>query len=165
VRLRYRVPLLVLAAAAAAAGAWLVRAPMRITLVNATLRIDDPWTRAGGLALAAASAALLAASLSSRRPHRVLLSGCAAVLAVLAAGAATQWLEARPDALAAGRYFTRTTVPWGEIARVEARQDGVTVWAASGGAIDFDARRLTGEQRAVLDRTLARRVGKPISAR
>jgi hypothetical protein len=165
VSLRLRLPLLALAALAAASGAWLVRAPMRITLVNATLRIDDPWTRAGGLGLAALAAALLAAALSSRRVHRALLAGCAAVLAALAAGAGTQWLEARPDGLAAGRYFGRTTLPWGEIARVEARQDGVTVWAASGRAIDFDARRLTGEQRAVLDRTLARRVGRVVTGR
>ena len=41
---------------------------------------------------------------------------------------------------------------------MEARQDGITVWAASGSAIDIDARRLTGAQRAVLDRTLARQV-------
>jgi hypothetical protein len=163
--LRFRLPILLLAAAAAFAGAWLVRAPMRITLVNATLRIDDPWTRAGGLGFAALSAALLALAFSSRRGHRLLFAACAAGLAVLGAEAGTQWLEARPDALAAGRYFTRTTLPWGEIARVEARQDGVTVWAASGGAIDFDARRLTGEQRAVLDRTLARRVGGVVSGR
>ena len=163
--LRFRLPILALAAAAAGFGAWLVRAPMRITLVNATLRIDDPWTRAAGLGLAALAAGLLAVAFSSRRVDRVLLAGCAAVLAVFAAGAATQWLEARPDALAAGRYFGRTTMPWGEVARVEARQDGVTVWAASGGAIDFDARRLTGEQRAVLDRTLARRVGRVVTGR
>lgn len=147
----------VLAAALAVAAAVLVRAPMRITLVNATLRIDDPWMRPAGLALAGVAA--LAAGLAfTRRGPRAGLATAAAVLLVLAAGAATAWLEARPDALAAGRYFTRTTVPWAEVSRVEARQDGITVWAASGSAIDFDARRLTGAQRAVLDRTLARRV-------
>lgn len=162
---RVRIPVLVLAAAAAFAAARLAHAPMRITLVNTTLRIDDSWMRAAGLGLAAVAALLLAVALSGRRGHRLMLGACAAVLAVLAAGAGTQWLEARPDALAVGRYFSRTTVPWADVSRVEARQDGVTVWAASGSAIDFDARRLSGDQRAVLDRTLARRVGKPITGR
>ena len=154
---RLRISAAVLAAALAAAAALLVRAPMRITLVNTTLRIDDHWMRAAGLGLAAACA-LAACVAFPRRGHRAALAAGAAVLLVFAAGAATAWLEARPDALASGRYFMKTTVPWGEVRRVEARQDGITVWAASGRAIDFDARRLTGEQRAVLDRTLARRV-------
>ena len=155
---RLRISAAAAAALLALAAAVLVRAPMRITLVNATLRIDDHWMRAAGLALAGVAA--LAAGLAfTRRGPRAGLATTAAALLVLAAGAATAWLEARPDALAAGRYFTRTTVPWTEVSRVEARQDGITVWAASGSAIDFDARRLTGEQRAVLDRTLARRVG------
>ena len=154
---RLRISAAAVAALLALAAAVLVRAPMRITLVNATLRIDDHWMRAAGIALAAA-AAVAACFAFPRRPHRAVLASAAAVLLVLAASAATAWLEARPDALAAGRYFTRTTVPWTEVSRVEARQDGITVWAASGSAIDFDARRLSGEQRAVLDRTLARRV-------
>ena len=47
------------AVAVLAAAAWLIRAPMRITLVNTTLRIDDPWTRAAAFALAGLGLAAL----------------------------------------------------------------------------------------------------------
>lgn len=155
------------AAGLAAAALALMRAPMRITLVNATLRIDDPWTRPAALALAGAAALAVAAALPPRRSHRLLLGGCAALLFAAAASAGTAWLEARPDALAARRLFVTRTIPWGEVSRVDARHDGVTVWDASGAAVDFDARRLSPDQRAVLDRTLARRVreGPPATAR
>jgi hypothetical protein len=141
------------------------RAPMKITLANAGLRIDDPWTRALSFALAAVAAVAVAAALPPRRLHRALLGASAAVLLVFAGEAATASLEAGPDALTVRRWFVRAAVPWSAVRRVDARQDGVTVWAASGAAVDFDARRLTGEQRAILDRTLARRVRGEASAR
>jgi hypothetical protein len=147
-----------LAIAALAAAVVLHRAPMKITLANAALRIDDPWARALSFALAATAAVAVAAALPPRRAHRALLGACAAVLLVFAAESASARFEAGPEALAVRRWFVRTAVPWGEVTRVDARQDGVTIWASSGAAVDFDARRLTGEQRAILDRTLARRV-------
>ena len=153
------------ALACAAAGASLAGAPMRITLANAALRIDDPWMQPLALVLAALAALAVAAALPPRRLHRGLLAACAAVLLLAAANAATASLEAGPEALAVRRWFVRTAIPWSDVSRVDARHDGVTVWAASGGAADFDATRLSGEQRAMLDRTLARRVRETASAR
>ena len=95
---RLRITAAAVAALLALAAAVLVRGPMRITLVNATLRIDDHWMRAAGFALAAAAA--LAASMAfTRRAHRAGLATAGAILLLVAAGAATAWLEARPDAL------------------------------------------------------------------
>ena len=161
---RARAAAAALAVACAAAAAVLAQAPMRITLANAALRIDDQWMRAAAGVLAAVAALAVAAALPPRRLHRALLAGCAAVLLLAGANAATASLEAGPDALAVRRWFVRTAIPWSEVSRVDARHDGVTVWAASGAAADFDARRLSGEQRAMLDRTLARRVRETASA-
>ena len=163
---RSRVVAAACAVACVAAAIVLMRAPMRITLVNATLRIDDPWQRPTGLALAALAALAVAAALP-RRGHRWLLAGCTAILATAAGFAASSWIEARPDVLTARRRFRRATIPWGDVARVDARQDEVTVWGTSGEAIDIDARRMTPEQRAVLDRTVSRHVKErpPASAR
>jgi hypothetical protein len=58
------------AVAVLGAAAWLGRAPMRITLVNTTLRIDDPWTRAAAFALAGGALIALAAALPARRGMR-----------------------------------------------------------------------------------------------
>ena len=141
-----------------AAAAWLTRAPMRITLVNTTLRIDDPWTRAAALALAAAGLIALAKALPARRAMRGVLAACGALTFVVAAATASTWLEARPEVLTARRWFVLTTIPWNEVTRVDSWRDAVVVWSGSGGRIAIDARRLDAQQRAVLERTIARHV-------
>jgi hypothetical protein len=146
------------AVAVLAAAAWLVRAPMRITLVNTTLRIDDPWTRGAALALAALGLAVLAAALPARRAMRGLLVACAALTFGVAAATASSWLEARPEVLVARRWFLLTTIPWNEVSRVDSWRDAVVVWSASGARVVIDARRLDAQQRAVLERTISRHV-------
>jgi len=141
-----------------AAAAWLSRAPMRITLVNTTLRIDDPWTRAAALALAAFGLIALAAALPARRAQRSLLLAGGALTFAVAAATASTWLEARPQVLTARRWFVLTTIPWNEVTRVDSWRDAVVVWSGSGARIAIDARRLDAHQRAVLERTIARHV-------
>jgi hypothetical protein len=143
-----------------AAAAWLSRAPMRITLVNTTLRIDDPWTRAASLALAAAGLIALAAALPARRlaMQRGLLVACGMFTLAVAAATASTWLEARPEVLTARRWFVLTTIPWNEVTRVDSWRDAMVVWSGSGARIAIDARRLDARQRAVLERTIARHV-------
>ena len=146
------------AVAVLAAAAWLIRAPMRITLVNTTLRIDDPWTRAASLALAGLGLAALAAALPARRSMRGLLVACAALTHGVAAATASTWLEARPEVLTGRRWFLLTTIPWNEVSRVDSWRDAVVIWSASGARVVIDARRLDAQQRAVLERTIARHV-------
>jgi hypothetical protein len=146
------------AIAVLAAAAWLIRAPMRITLVNTTLRIDDPWTRAASLALAGVGLAALAFALPARRSMRGLLAGAAVITFAVAAATALTWLEARPEVLTSRRWFLRTTIPWDEVSRVDSWRDAVVVWSASGARVVIDARRLDAQQRAVLERTIARHV-------
>ena len=150
-----------LAAIAVLAGAaWLMRAPMRITLVNTTLRIDDPWTRAAAFALAGVALAALAAAIPARRGWRGLLAACAAFVLATAAAAAFTWVEARPDVLTGRRWFLLTTIPWNEVSRVDSWRDAVVVWSGSGARVMIDARRMDAQQRAVLERSIARHVGE-----
>lgn len=146
------------AVAVLVAAAWLIRAPMRITLVNTTLRIDDPWTRAASFALAGFGLVALAAALPARRTMRGLLVACAVFTFGVAAATASTWLEARPEVLTARRWFLLTTIPWNEVSRVDSWRDAVVVWSASGARVAIDARRLDAQQRAVLERTIARHV-------
>jgi len=148
------------AVAVLAAAAWLIRAPMRITLVNTTLRIDDPWTRAAAFALAGLALAALAMTLPARRAMRALLAASAVVTLAVAAATASTWLEARPEILVARRWFLLTTIPWNEVSRVDSWRDAVVVWSASGARVVIDARRLDAQQRAVLERTIARHVAE-----
>jgi len=146
------------AVAVLAAAAWLIRAPMRITLVNTTLRIDDPWTRAASFALAGLGLAALAIALPARRVMRGLLVAGAVLVFAVAAATTSTWLEARPEVLTARRWFRLTTIPWNEVSRVDSWRDAVVVWSASGARVVIDARRLDAQQRAVLERTIARHV-------
>ena len=146
------------AIAVLAAAAWLIRAPMRITLVNTTLRLDDSWTRAASFALLALGLAALAAALPARRWLRVLLAACAVLTLAVAAAAASTWVEARPEVVTARRWFLLTTIPWNEVSRVDSWRDAIVIWSASGAQVVIDARRLDAQQRAVLERTIARHV-------
>ena len=146
------------AIAVLAAAGWLTRPPMRITLVNTTLRIDDPWTRAAAFALAGVGLAALAAALPARRAMRGLLVAGAVLTFGAAAATASTWLEAGPQVLTGRRWFLLTTIPWNEVSRVDSWRDAVVVWSASGARIVIDARRLDAQQRAVLERTIARHV-------
>ena len=146
------------AIAVLAAAAWLVRAPMRITLANATLRIDDPWTRAAALALAALGVIALAVALPAGRGMRRLLAASGVVTLVVAAASAATWVEARPGVLSARRWFMLTTIPWNEVTRVDTWRDAMVIWSGSGARIVIDASRLDAYQRGVLERTIARHV-------
>jgi hypothetical protein len=141
-----------------AAAAWLVRAPMRISLVNTTVRIDDPWTRAAALGLGALGVIGLAAALPAGKGLRRLLAASGIMTLMMAASSAATWVEARPGVLTARRWFMRTTIPWNEVTRVDTWRDAMVVWSGSGARIVIDAGRLDAHQRAVLERTIARHV-------
>ncbi len=157
-RLRWPGALAAVLLLAAAAG--LARAPMRIVLVNTTLRVDDSWTRAASLGVAALALLALGWALPARRGLRVVLGLAMALTFVAAAAAATTWTEARERELAARRWFVLTTLPWSDVTRVDSWRDAIVVWSGAGGRIAIDVRRLDGDQRASLERTIARHVNE-----
>lgn len=148
----------IVGAVALAAGLAFAFGPPRITLLNAALlRIDYPRSQAAA-ALAASAGALLLALAFSRR--WALAAG--GVLAALGIFSALERFSYRLDADEAGllcrRWRQETSVPWREVSRVESGPRVVVVWGRAETQIRVDTSGFRPEQRAALDRTIARRV-------
>ncbi len=137
--------------------------PPRLTLANTAMVVDYPWTR-GAAGLGAAGALALSAACLARAPVRRGLL----LLAVLPAGVGAQLLLSRVEASDSGlrsRGLLGTTrLEWSEVARVSLRLGAVVVEGA-GRSIEVDTTDFAPEQRASLERTIARRVGELGSGR
>ncbi len=131
--------------------------PPRLTLLNAALRVDFGWIVA---AAALASGALLAggALAAPRRWARVGFAG-AAVLAIAFAGARLRYrLEVRPDSLYARELTGSTAVAWADVTHVDRGTEALVVWGRGDAQIRVDTAPFAGDQRAALERALARRI-------
>jgi Bacterial PH domain len=142
-------------------GLALWRGGPRLTLVNSIrgsgLRVDYPASRGAGAAAVAIGAALLAAT-GSRAWIRVpcaLLAGYAALAGV---DLLTYRLEADAATLAARGAFGSTVLRWAQVRRVESGPSRVVVWGPDETQIRIDTADFMPEQRASLDRSIARRV-------
>lgn len=138
-------------------GCVLAATPPRITLLNAALRIDYPW-RAGAGALVAAAGAGLAAALVRRRWAQALCGLLAFAATGVGLSLLTYRLETTPEALESESVFSRTVVPWRDVTRVDAGPAMVVVWGAGETQIRVDTADFRPEQRATLDRSIARLV-------
>ena len=140
-------------------GVWLALGPPRITLVNAGLRIEYPWSQGIGAGLATIGLGLAAAAVPARwRWARIAL----AVLALAAAGVAVDRLAYRLEAddrgLVSRSWMGPTVVPWAEVTRVQSGPEVVVVWGKDDAQVRVDTSHFEPQQRATLDRTIARRV-------
>jgi hypothetical protein len=144
-------------AAAIVAGAVFAFGAPRLTLVNAGLRIDYPQTQAVAGAAMAAGAALLALGLRQRWAQ----VGCAAV-ALAALGLAAERLSYRLEldgrGLVSRQWGARTAVAWADVKRVENGPARVVVWGGPDTRLAVNTSSFRPDQRAVLDRAIARRV-------
>jgi hypothetical protein len=129
----------------------------RLTLLNAALRIDFAWV----VAAAALVGALLlagAAWLAPRRSVRITL-GTLAVLALAFGAARLRYrLEIRPEGLYARDLSGSTGVAWAEVTHVDRGTEALIVWGRGDAQIRVDTARFQGDQRAALERALARRI-------
>lgn len=140
-----------------AAGVGLAFVPPRITLVNAAIRIEYPWSAWAGPLVAAGCAAALCAQ--SRRPAARGAFGAAALAAVVLALARLSYdVEAGAEELRARRLAGGTALAWREVSRVASGAGAIDIWAADGRHVRIDTAHLRGDQRAVLDRAVSRRV-------
>jgi Bacterial PH domain len=151
-------PLLVAAALVLfLAGAYFTFGPPRFTLANAGLVLDYPWQRS-----AAGAAAALGAGLGAWLAQRALLRVVGTALAVLAALLAAHLLafrvEAGPDALAARGLFGTTRIAWTAVSSVSLLPTAIEVREGEAGAITIDTGAFSPDQRASLERTVARHV-------
>jgi hypothetical protein len=149
-----RIILIAMAVAAAAGGALGTFVPPRVTLSNTALSIDHPWPVPAGWIAIAAAPLLLAMAVRSRL-GRVALALTAVVLLVQAWHAAVYRLEAGATVLEEKQALARLSIPWNQVTQVDSRAQEIAVWGPSS-QILIDTARFSPEQRATIDRTIAR---------
>ena len=145
-----------LGAAAAAVLPVALRSP-RLTLLNAALRIDYGWV-VGAAALGAALLLVAAAALAPRRWARAALVGGAVVVAGVGSARLRYRLDVQPDGLNSRELTGSTLVPWGEVTHVDRGTEALVIWGRGETQIRVDTASFEGDQRAALERALARRI-------
>jgi len=129
----------------------------KITLLNAGLRIDRPPGQGLALLAAALGGGLLAAALT--RLWLQLAAGLMAGGALLLGGHSLRYqVEADATALSARGLVSTTRIPWSEVRHVEQGSEGLVVWGNGETQIRLETSSFTPEQRATLERTVARRL-------
>jgi len=139
------------------AGAWLATGPLRLTVLNAALRLDHPGHHAAGALIAALGAALLAVSLR-RRAARIGAASVAAAALLLAARLSVYRVELTEQALVSEGLLSRSEIPWGRIGRVEIAPGALLVFESDELVLRVETGSFTADQRATLERGIARRV-------
>jgi hypothetical protein len=142
--------------AAAAVLPVALRSP-RLTLLNAALRIDYGWV-VGTAALAAALLLAAAAALVPRRWARAVLVVGAVAVAGVGSARLRYRLDIEPDGLNSRELTGTTLVPWGEVTHVDRGTEALVVWGRGDAQIRVDTASFEGDQRAALERALARRI-------
>jgi hypothetical protein len=147
-----------LAGAAIAGGAWLSwRGAPRLTLTNTGLQFANPAALPLYALVAVAGALVLLAAL--RRPRFRALAALGAAL--LLAYAAQLWrfeVVVGPDALSIRGLLTRESVAWAAVRRVDAEGGFLTLEGSGGERVSVATGRLPPEQRASLERAVARQI-------
>ncbi len=148
-----------LAAALVAGGALLSYGPPRLVAVNAALRVEYAWPRALGAAAVAAGGLVLLAAGRRRwlRAAAVLLAlgGLAAGLHLL-----LYRVEADDGGLSARALLGTSRLGWTEVERVDTGP-GLLLLTGRGRTVRVDTTDFRPEQRAALERTVARRLKGP----
>lgn len=139
------------------AGAIVSMGPPRFTLTNAGLRVEYPWYRGAGAIVAAVGAALLVSALQRRWP-RIAAGTLAALGLGVGAHLLAYHLEADATGISSRGLSARRTVAWPSVSRVEGGPGTIVVVGTDETRIDIDTTDFRPEQRASLERTIARRI-------
>ena len=138
-----------------ALGAWRSTGPPRLTLLNAGVRVDYPWSPALACLAAAAGLGLLGLA-----PRRRLLRWIAAAAALAALAAAGSRAAYRVDADEAGIHgrglLGATQLAWKDLRRVDAGPELILLWGPGDSQVRIDTSGFRADQRATLERTIAR---------
>jgi hypothetical protein len=153
---KYRTVALALAAVVAAAAFYVSLGPPRVLWLNAGLEIAHEWTHGAAALLAAAAVAAMGAALHRRAPQ-VLALVAAASLAVFGAQRLAYRVDAVQDALSLRTILGTTRIPWKAVTRMDAAPGHLTA-VADGTAIRIATASLSADERAALERTVARRL-------
>jgi hypothetical protein len=152
-----RLALAVAGLAALVAGAWLSAGAPRLTLLNAALRIDYPWKNGAGALVCALGVGALAALATKPVLRRIGL--VAALGPLLLAIHLFVWrLEVKAPGLEFRGLLGSTTVAWPDVARIDLEAGAIVVGAKNGTTVRIDTTDFAADQRASVERTLARHV-------
>jgi hypothetical protein len=140
------------------AGLALSRGHPRLTLTNEGLVVAHAW-RYGAWGLFAAVGAGASAAAVRRRPW---VAGLLALLAFGAAARGTELLTHRIDVdregVASVGMLSGERVAWSEVSRIERGPARLVVWGREDARIQVDTDAMSDGQRAILERSIARRV-------
>jgi hypothetical protein len=156
---RIRIVLLAIGAITFVAGAYASQGPPVLTLLNTGLSVHHPWRHPVG-ALGAAAGAGILAWVSPRRWARAIFVALAGLSVLVAIHLTAYRVDADQTGLASRGLFGGTRIPWLEVAGVDGDAVQVVVTGKDQGKIRVDTTDFRPDQRAVLDRTIARRVGE-----
>jgi hypothetical protein len=142
---------------AAVAGAVASMGAPRLTLLNADLLIAYPWPRAAAAVASAMTAAALAFVLRPRWAR--VLAGAFAIAAALAGAHLLRYrVRAGADGVEARSLLGAHRLPWTAIAQVETGPGLLLLTGNGGQRLRVDTTDYRAEDRATLDRTIARRL-------
>jgi hypothetical protein len=146
----------VLLALAVALGVASSGAP-RLTLHNADVQVAYPWPQpAAALGCAAAATAL---AVIARRGWARVAAGALALAALLAATHLARYrVRASPDGIEARGLLGSDRLAWAAVTQVETGPGLVLVRGSGGERVRLDTTDFRAEDRAALDRTIARRI-------
>jgi hypothetical protein len=154
-----RAALIAAAVAAILVGAWLSMGEPRLTMVNAGLSVTYPWADGLGSLLACAGFAGIVALVG-----KIGVRVAAALLAFLSLWVGlhllTYRLDTTTDGIAARSHLVRREIAWRDVIDVGLDLDFIVLAARGQQKIEIDTTDFTADQRAALNRTIARRVSE-----
>lgn len=149
--------LLALGGATLVAGAALAFGSPRVVWLNTGPRME--YAPAVGIAAgAAAMGASLVAAAATQSTLRLASGLLGVFLLVLAAQRLLHRLDVVQDGVHVRGLFGSRSLPWSAVAHVDARPEVLMLVDEKGGAVEIGTASLTADQRASLERTVARRV-------
>ena len=153
---KYRNAIVAGALVVAAVALYLSLGPPRVLWLNAGLTLAYDGTK-GLAALVAAAAVAALAFLTPRRAGRVAALVAASGLLVFGVHRLVYRVDAAADAIAARNILGTTRIPWKAVTRIDATPGHLTA-VADGAAIRIGTASLSADERAALERTVARRL-------
>jgi hypothetical protein len=143
--------------AASVAGALTSMGSPRLTLLNADLHIAYPWPRAAAALVCAAAAAGLALTVRMRWAR--IATGAFALAAVLAGAHLLLYrVRAGAEGLESRGLLGVDRMAWAAIGQVQTGPGLLLLTGSAGESIRVDTTDFRAEDRAALDRTIARRL-------
>ena len=138
-------------------GAYQSQGPPRFTLLNAGVAVQHGLRHPAGALLAAIGAGLLAIA-ATRRWARLIFIPLAILSVLVSIHLALYRVDADQTGLASRSLLRQVRIPWGEVTGVDGDGVQIVITGRSRNKIRIDTTDFRPDQRATLDRTIARRV-------